>query len=385
MRPSKEYLFTRYVLSVKESGDPPDRQAFFRVLKALRLCLKREIQRRGLWQYPPTFLGIFGWRQWVEAGVSPPQEDALAELTFDCYVYIFLDRLRSLRAQLRVKPNIDGLVVLNIRHFLLERQRLADPLGARLFRTLRAALRSSIETGDLILLAGNANVGPNTVLTFSTPAADSCPPPITAEDLLCAVSAWLPTAMPDLVTAMGVAQRRIIQVLANRVLDLRCLGESFRFADLNRSLIGAVRQHWLSILRDTIGERSGTGISRETSRTLFRQLQPDTRFEDLQSFRALDRCILNRIEVRLCRHRTLEYLLRLWGFCRAYAADQPETDASTNSKDGAQQQGLPSARKLARLLRVPRDRVPGLLEVLRELVSQCCRQLAHPPRSKGTT
>lgn len=71
--------------------------------------------------------------------LAPPGESekegasALDELAADCYIFIYVDRLRSLQAQLRVKPDIADLVHLNLRHFLLERQRQHDPLGIRLF------------------------------------------------------------------------------------------------------------------------------------------------------------------------------------------------------------------------------------------------------------
>ena len=98
-------------------------------------------------------------------------EETLDELTTDAYVFNFVHRLRSLRAQLLVKPNIEGLVLLNLKNFLYERQRRHDPLGCRLFKTLRSALRALVDDGQLEVSRGAPEIRNDTVLRFPHPSA----------------------------------------------------------------------------------------------------------------------------------------------------------------------------------------------------------------------
>jgi len=73
----------------------------------------------------------------------------LEELLADCYAFIFVDRLRTLQVQLAIKPNIDGLIFLNIRNFLYERQKDHDPLGYHVFTVVVAAVKKCLANGVL--------------------------------------------------------------------------------------------------------------------------------------------------------------------------------------------------------------------------------------------
>ncbi|MES1245070.1 MAG: hypothetical protein ABUT39_25930, partial [Acidobacteriota bacterium] len=106
----------------------PDADLFHDAWHGLRAALVGEMKKRGLWQSPPCYLGAYGWESWdAEEGTGAGRaQGALGELVADCYAFIFVDRLQSLKRQLLDKPDIDGLVLLNIRHFLHERQRVHD-------------------------------------------------------------------------------------------------------------------------------------------------------------------------------------------------------------------------------------------------------------------
>src|SRR5262249_51174965 len=101
-------LFTRFVQSLDEA---PDETLALAVWGRLREILEHELKRRGLWHHPPAYLGICAadWRG------GPEDDGALDELVAECYGFIFVDRLERLRAQLAQKPNIEGLVLLNVR------------------------------------------------------------------------------------------------------------------------------------------------------------------------------------------------------------------------------------------------------------------------------
>ncbi len=122
-------VFTRFVRSLNPQGKPPDEVGFDRVWQALRGLLHRELRQRGLWLLPPSYLGVDGWGHWTESAGG--RADALDELVADCYSFNFVQRIVSLRAQLQVKPNIEGLIYLNVGHFVHELQQRNDPLGTR--------------------------------------------------------------------------------------------------------------------------------------------------------------------------------------------------------------------------------------------------------------
>ncbi|MFO0870288.1 MAG: hypothetical protein U0935_15270 [Pirellulales bacterium] len=127
--------FTRHVRYFGTADD--DAQA---AVEALRLLLKRRLKRRGLQLQPPSYLGYSGpdWRD----------EGTFEELLFDCYSYVFVQRIIGLRNQARVRWQIDGLITLNVDHFLTERQQRHDPIGYAMFGNVRAALKQGEKEGQ---------------------------------------------------------------------------------------------------------------------------------------------------------------------------------------------------------------------------------------------
>ena len=136
-------VFTDHVRALG-TGEPLDSRRFETLWAALRAALRGELKRRGLWDSPPSYLGIYGSGSWETADGGKTHESALEELLVECYSYIFISRLRSLQAQLSLKTNIDGLVFLNIRHFLHERQKQHDPIGSQVFEVLQSAVRFAV-------------------------------------------------------------------------------------------------------------------------------------------------------------------------------------------------------------------------------------------------
>jgi hypothetical protein len=188
-------VFTEHVRSL-ERGEEPEPRRLATVRDALRGALRGELRRRGLWNAPPDYLGVHGAESW---------EDALEELLAACYTFVFVERLRGLQAQLRVKPNVDGLVYLNVRHFLHERQKEHDPLGSQVFEVLQSAVRSAVAAGELHVLAGDPRVRNETVLGFQ-PDADPAPP---VQDFRSLVVRWNDDLLSDLVTLRGPPSIRL--------------------------------------------------------------------------------------------------------------------------------------------------------------------------------
>lgn len=356
---SGERVFTDYVRALSE-GTEPSPELVGALREALGRVLWSEMKRRGLSDGPPSWLGVFGWERWEPPG-GGSGEGALEELLAECYAFIFANRLRSLEAQLRVKPNIEGLIFLNVRHFLHERQKAHDPLGAQVFEVLQSAVREAVAAGELRVLEGDERVRNDTVLAFEAGEM----PRAAVPDLRRAVAVWNDDLLPDLVTLRGRRQEEIVERLRKRLPDLRAKGiASFRFKDLVDPMKADVRARWAAALEQDEGgialERDGEGGRAVPL------VSPDTGIEERQLFRWLIACVLDRIERLDVNDKTRRYLLTLWQFLRVRAVDAPASGFDLEDKDES-----PSLRKISELLRIPRERLPGLYQTLGTLLGEC--------------
>ena len=351
--------FTRYV----EDLDPrrePDLAVFDEMWRALRNALVRELQRRSLWLSPPSFLGVYGWESWQsEEDGAGRRGSALEELLADCYAFIFLKRLPRLQAQLALKPNIDGFVFLYLRNYLHDRQKHHDPMGFRIFKVLRSAVREAVAGGELYVVAGDAKISNGTVLAVEeaeVTAAVSSPP----GEIQAIVARWNDDLLPDLVTAGGLAYRQMLTSLRRRLLDLEASGiRTVRFKELADAVKNDVRQRWAALYDQGEGEALPDGEGDDASQAhAVRLVEPGTGFEDMESYVTLTGCVSESLERFDGPPRARRYLLTLWGFVRAYASDENE-------------ERLPSNRRLATLLRIPRERFPGLWRTLDSSIRSC--------------
>lgn len=372
-RPSEEpRVFTEYVRALG-AGEPLDSGLVRDLLGALRSALRNELKRRGLWESPPSFLGIYGWEKWESTAFD--QESALEELVAECYTYIFVSRLRALQAQLKSKPNIDGLVFLNVRHFLHERQKEHDPLGSQVFEVLQSAVRLAVEQGELRVLEGDERIRNDTVLGFG-PEGDATQPP--RDRIAALVRSWNDKLLPDLVTLRGRRQEEVVERLRGRLPDLHREGIAVvRFKDLVDPLKADVRARWTELLHRAQGELAPQGEG-EGAREVVRLSPPDTRVEERQFFRKLVDCVLTGLRRLDVNEKTRGYLATLWQFLRIQASEGAEERGPASRLDSALKADLeaedreqPSQRKLAELLGIPRERLPGLYTTLGELLEWC--------------
>ena len=342
--------FTEFVRGLRPDRDP-DAEAFEKAWGKLRDALVNEVRKRGLWAAAPSYLGVTGWRCWSEEG-------ALDELLSECYTYVFLDRLASLRAQLEVKDNIEGLVFRSVRNFLYDVQKSNDPLGFRTFTVLRKAVGSLIEAGELHVLGGDPKVLNDTALGL--PPAPGEPDPAQGRRLEELVPVWCNDLLPDLVTARGKALEAVVQRLAGLVAELRAQGiGSFWFEDLAQPLKHEVRARWSARGFETGGtkglESSGPGEAR-----LVEIVDPDRRVEERDAFDKLTAKVSAELSSEAESARTRDYLFRLWGYLRVHA------------RDGQ----LLSRRKIAERLDIPRCRLTDLFDLLGRRVELCQKSLA---------
>ncbi len=362
--------FTRYVEALEPHREPA-LERFDEMWRALRGALVRELQRRSLWLCSPSFLGVYGWESWQsEDGGAGREGCALEELLADCYAFIFLQRLPRLQAQLALKPNIDGFVFLYLRNYVHDRQKHHDPMGFRIFKVLRAAVREAVEAGELHVLAGDNKISNSTVLGVD----EGEPSEATLGELQSLVGRWNDELLPDLVTAGGTVYRQMLTALRRRLLDLEAAGvRSLRFKELADAVKNDVRLRWAALYEQAEGETSpglkGSAESQDGGSPYPRRVrlvEPGTGFEDMQAFVSLIGCVSETLDRYAGPPRARHYLLTLWGFLRTHANDEGDDT-------------VPSNRRLAGLLRIPRERFPGLWKTLDGSIRNCQAALSGVP------
>lgn len=358
---SKDYGFTRFLRNL--APDEPlarDDREFEEVWTALRRMLVSELKRRSLWSLPPACLGIYGCATWADP-------DAVEELVADCFVFIFAERFRSLKAQLRYKPNVEGLILRNLRNFLLETQRRYDPVGFRVFTVLRSAVRGALSAGELQVIAGSPGVRNDTVLAFHVEASpeEAARP----EELRPHARAWNDDLLPDLITARGWDVRQVTARLERHLLRLAAEGfRAFHFYDLVDALRQDARARWRAVW-----VHSPEGIPPRPEEDGFAAVARLAKLpgeDERERLRELLACLERSIDrVAEPPARTRDYLRRLLVFLKTHAVEPPEERSASG-------RGLPSHRQLAQLLAIPRERLPDLFQTLRDLAEACRRKIS---------
>jgi hypothetical protein len=353
----EDAIFTRFLESLA-----PDRpwagDVFAEVWQALRRLLVSELKRRSLWSLPPAYLGIYGSASWAD-------EEALEELTADSFLFVFGERLRSLTAQLCCKPNVEGLVLRSVRNFLHEAQKRHDPVGFRVFTVLRCAVRASVAAGTLHGIAGSPAVRRDTVLAFEPERSSTEAVPLARLDP--EVRRWNDDLLPDLITARGWEVPPLLARVEEHLRRLAVQGVAvFRFQDVVDPLRDDVRSRWRALWAGAQGE-VGFEHGEEDLSAIVHLVAPISSLEERESFRDLLDCLERGIESLAERSQGKEYLRRLQMFLRNYAAD---TDGASTGED----ERLPSHRRLAELLGIPRERLRGLFGTLQKLAVACRRR-----------
>jgi hypothetical protein len=343
-----------------EPGRPLDRESreLEEAWAALRRLLVSELRRRSLWSLPPAYLGIYGCASWNEP-------EAVEELLAECFVFTFVERFRSLKAQLRSKSDIEGLVLRNVRNFLQETQRRHDPVGFRVFTVLRSAVRNLLAAGELQVIAGNPGVQRDTVLAFGSVSSEEA---VRLEELRPHVLAWNDDLLPGLITARGWDVRQITERLERHLRRLEAGRiRAFRFHDLVDALRQDARARWRAVWI-----HSPDGIPPQPEEdglvALARLVAPHAAWEERESVHKLLVCLEGSVErVPEPPAQSRDYLRRLLAFLKSHATDPP---------DKVRGEELPSHRQLATLLDIPRDRMPVLFRTLLDLAEACRRKLS---------
>ncbi len=341
-------LYTDYVSNLKTDGSPPSDEKVEQILTYLGKDLRREMNRRGLFEAPPAFLGVLG-NSWHDPAT-------FSELVVDSYTFIFINRLRGLQNQAMLGRDLGGLVRRNIRNFISERQRRNDPIGYRYFKLLRRSLTDTIAAGKLHVLAGDPEIRNDTVFGF-----DARTDPARLSPGLAALAVRLnDELLPDLIDARGGAVPQVVQQLSGLIIGLQAEGvEVFRFKDLIDNMKRDARQRWSAIWHGSIGELAVEGSGDEDRSQLVPVVRP---FETIDRLGELHICVSSSIDGLADRQKTREYLWRLWMHLRGIALGEEEAPGN---------RARPSDVQLSRHLDIPRGRLRGLFTTLRALVEAC--------------
>lgn len=233
-------IFTEHVRHFGTPRDPAPQ-----VLPELRRLLRQRMRRRNLLLARPAYLG-YAAPNWV-------RDEAWPDLVGDCYLFI-LRRLESLRNQLRVRDDICGLFVLNVDHFLSERQRRYDPIGCAVFGNVEGGVRQARDAGDVTVeeVVGDRRQNASVVRFPRTPAEAETAEAETLRQILNAAPGWR-EAMSDLerITRKGQAW------VATFLQQLHAAGiEAVRVRDLVRVVADRLRSDRL-----TGRDHSRTGVT----------------------------------------------------------------------------------------------------------------------------
>jgi hypothetical protein len=161
---NQKTTFTTLIEQLETNCWKPD-DVFKALLDAVAKALRAEMNRRGLWNTPPLWLGVDyeNWEHWNN-------QEAFDALCVDCYIFSITDQFNNLRAALKISKNIDSLIFLNIHHFISHLQRTYDSLGYAVAIHARNAIQCAIDKGIFVPseLNNKGKVGNKTLLTVST-------------------------------------------------------------------------------------------------------------------------------------------------------------------------------------------------------------------------
>ncbi|MEM8932022.1 MAG: hypothetical protein AAGE94_12660 [Acidobacteriota bacterium] len=354
-------VFGEYLRTLLPGADEATDEQFAAFFGALRRLIRRQLIRRGLWIGPPRFVGVAGGDRWTA--------EALDEIASDALIHL-LERIRSLQRHVQTKPRIDGLVRLEIGHFLHDRQRRADPLGHRLYSVVHEALRQTIESGEIEVIDGDPRLSNSTALapTGGPPPIESCRYDEQVPLLDRVVRRWVDDLMPELVTGWGKRRARVVRELADHCREWSAAGlGEVRFKAFLDAVKRAVRWRWAEVLAHEASAEATDEVWRALAPSIG-SATPDMPFEARQGLDALVACVTRQVEdASDLGARSQTHFRNLWHFLRLRVLD-PSHDAA----------GLPSRRRIAELLGIPRSTLGGLYERLGRLV-EVCRGGCEPP------
>ena len=303
-------VLTQHVLELARGVDLSSDE-YQRVLNSLGYLLEAELHRRNIFYRPASYLGYDQQREWEDP-------EMVAEAAHDCYCYAILSRLTNLISRATDGENIDGHVLLNIRHFVTERQKGNDRTGFRVFQNLKAVLETAVADNDLIPNGDPDDLNAKTVFSIPENTAELSSPD-TLEGCL--------QDDPDLrepknVAALTTQGQKAQQILANCLGRLLGAGiESFQLRDLKEAVIRIIKAAGVDRQIDNASSTLRSDDDRDLA-DLFSAIQKtsgqeprtnlaDTRYDEAEDFERKVRIAHDAIDQLSNRSTTKERLHRV--------------------------------------------------------------------------
>jgi len=288
-------VFTEHVRHFSTASDPAEK-----VLVELEKVLRQRMRRRNLLLAPPSYLG-YDMGGWDAPG-------AFEDIVADCYIFAFLDRLQGLRNQLRVRSNIDGLIVRNIDNFLLDRQRHHDPVGYAVFGNVEGAACRAEASGELTVEGLNRGRLHNPSLLRLDQGKPSAEPadPRTLQDALEQAPGW-DQAVPSLAATTEEGQEWIARFI-HRLRDAGVA--AVRCGDLVAVVAARARESWAA--RHALPRQELAYEGDDELGKLVRMVCPDQTLEDRDRWEKLKEKVSRRIKGLDRQQRVRERLTQVF-------------------------------------------------------------------------
>jgi hypothetical protein len=269
---------TEHVRHFGATSDPTDR-----VLPALERVLRYRMRQKNLESAPPEVLGYSGVTNW-----SAP--NAFEDIVADCYIYAVLQRLPALREQLKIKPNVDGLISRNVKNFLLERQRRYDPLGYAVFGNVKGAALDGVAAKTIVLEnLDRGKIYNATVLRFTDGRPGAPASPELIQNAVRTAAGWA-DALRSLTASTEEGRTWVLGFIRH----LRGTGvTAIRCGDLIAAVAGRVREEWGTRHAEPAGDLAREGDD-EFGATV-RMVWPDESVETRERWERLKRLIPSQI------------------------------------------------------------------------------------------
>lgn len=369
-------IFDLFVERLRNEGEEPTRADFLEVREHLRVLLVGEMKKRGLWSAPPTYLGI--------QASSWSDREALEELVGDAYTYVFADRLAALIKQSMDRSTLAPLIRMNVNHFVTDRQRLADPLGYRIFGRLKSATLKALKRGKLFLHGEPITSDPPKIhnqseLTFRRGWFEA----IKFQLLEMPVRLWNDFLLPDLILAEGRSVPAVIDRLLDLLLALPKDGiEAFLFGDLCRVQKEDARRRWEALWRDGFDiAYSHDGKDDEPVPELAVAGHEETEAQWMERRELILEEVGQAIDdLEGVKAKEKEDLWKLWIYLRSTRLFSPEMREGNGTKT-TPDPDIPNDSKLGKLIGVSRKNIPKRIQTLRMLVETAIQEAGSPDRS----
>ncbi len=358
--------FTRYFRAVRDGVEVAD-AAFVAMWSKLCQALSSELGRTSMRTSPPAFAGVVGYATW-DWHVAEETSGPLDALASGAYEFIFDRRWGHLVQKLETGcENIDGFVVLYLRDFLRRRRKRNDPVGYRVYTSVRRALRQNVEAGRLTVLSGQESITNDTLL--GTRVGARAEKQASAETLGLFTAKWTAELLPGLVTARRGARRPVIAKLREQLCELGAEGvETFRVRDLMGRFRREVRVAWAGLLEEdtapwAIDEATRLG-------KIVALFLPGKERDEAEEFEALIVCVSDLVDRLDLTRPTREHLETLWGYLQSQSRGELDSPDFVDDRE-APAQPMPSRRGLAKVLDIPRNKIGSLFATLAEQVEKC--------------